>query len=67
MALAENTFLNLHNSSDDTQPHSIILLLLIKYLYMGQVLSLHSAKTMHAQSMHFVRNEFRNSLEPQFK
>ena len=65
MALKENTFLNLHNSSDDTQPHSIILLLLIKYLYMGQ-LSLHSAKTMHAQSMHFVRNELRNAL-PQFK
>ena len=59
MALAENTFLNLHNSSDDTQPHSIALLLLL-------LLSLQSAKTMHAQSMHFVHNEFRNSL-PQFK
>ena len=29
MALAENTLLNLHNSSDDTQPHSIILLIKI--------------------------------------
>ena len=65
MVSVENTLLNLHNSSDDTQPHSIILLLLIKYLYTGQ-LSLHSAKTMHAQSMHFVRNKLRNAL-PQFK
>ena len=36
-ASADNTLLDLHNSSDDTHPHSII----IKYLYLFQKLIVH--------------------------
>ena len=57
MALVENTLLNLHNSSQDTQPHSTI----VNQIFIHGPTEL-ALRQGHARSMHFVRNEFRNSL-----
>ena len=42
-ASADNTLLDLHNSSGDTHPHSII----IKYLYLFQKLNVHVLRRFH--------------------